>query len=61
MQQLSPAMPVFGDTALLPSQILLQYSCAPRLQTQGLGQRWSHGQSRWLLAHVKMHLLLVLS
>ena len=33
MQRLSLAMPVFGDTALLPSQILLRYSCAPPLQT----------------------------
>ena len=33
MQLLSPAMPFFGDIVLLPSQILLQYSCAPPLQT----------------------------
>ena len=41
MQRLSPMMPVFGDTALL-SQILLQYSCAPPLQTSGRVVRMGH-------------------
>ena len=30
---LSPALPVFGDIVRLLSQVLLQYSCAPSLQT----------------------------